>query len=262
LEYKLEYTRQYIKALGKVTADNAEEQITQQIEQSKARVREQFDQKHMEWTSLDNAYNEFLSFFTDNGISNTTLMSGLSSTGYLDGRSYGSSQSANHWIEADCYGNIFPSRIHPGKSYETYQEEQTDNLKALQTMLMFYNATIFTNAAGQIILKNKDAYSTAIIDIADEDVISFVTKRGNQEKPDIKTIDVLAGDTTQLQGIIKDYLIGFYDSKWSIETTIDKLNQYNLSLLTKIRIRNQVYAITELERDYINDDYKVKALLL
>ena len=127
---------------------------------------------------------------------------------------------------------------------------------------MFYYATIFTNAAGQIILKNKDAYATAIIEIADEDVINHVTKRGNQEKPDIKTIDVLAGDTTQLQGIIKDYLIGFYDSKWSLETTIDQLTKYNLSLQSKIRIRNQVYAITELERDYINDEYKVKAWLL
>jgi len=143
-------------------------------------------------TSLDNAYNEFLSFFTNNGISSTTLMSGLSSTRSLDGRSYGSSQYVGHWIEADCRGNIFPSRIQPGKSYETSQSEQTDNLKVLQAMLMFYNATIFTNAAGQSILKNKDAYATAIIDIADEDVINHVTKRGNQEKPDIKTIDVLA----------------------------------------------------------------------
>ncbi len=95
-----------------------------------------------------------------------------------------------------------------------------------------------------------------------DDVISFVTKRCNQEKPDIKTIDVLAGDTTQLQGLIKDYLIDFYDSKWSVETTIDQLSKYNLSLQSKIRIKTKVYAITELERDYINDEYKVKAWLL
>ncbi len=213
-------------------------------------------------TSLDNAYNEFLSFFTDNGITSNTLFTGLSSTGSLDGRSYGSGHYVNHWIEAHCHGNIFPSRIQPGKSYETSQSEQTDNLKVLQAMLMFYNATIFTNTAGQIILKNKDAYSSAIIDIADDDVVSFITKRGNQEKPEIKTIDVLAGDTTQLQGIIKDYLIGFYDSKWSLETNIDQLSKYSLSIQSKIRIRNLVYAITELERDYINDEYKVKAWLL
>ncbi|GAB1467973.1 hypothetical protein MASR2M64_06670 [Candidatus Cloacimonadota bacterium] len=212
--------------------------------------------------SIDNAYNEFLSFFTVNGISNTTLMSGLTSTGSLDGRSYGSSQYVNHWIEADCHGNIFPSRIQPGKSYETYKEEQADNIKALQTMLMFYNATIFTNAAGQIILKNKDAYSTTIIDIADDDVISYISKRGNQEKPDMKTIDVLAGDTSQLQGIIKDYLIDFHDSKWSLDVTIDQLSKYNITLQSKIRIRTLVYAITELERDYINDEYKVKAWLI
>ncbi len=212
--------------------------------------------------SLANAHNEFIGFYLENGISETNLYNGLVSVGSIDGRSYGSSQYVNHWIEAHCHGNIFSSRIQPGKSYETNQEEQTDNLKVLQTMLMFYNATIFTNAAGQIILKNKDAYSTAIIDIADEDVISFVTKRGNQEKPDIKTIDVLAGDTTQLQGIIKDYLIGFYDSKWSCEATIDQLSKYNLSLQSKIRIQNQIYAITELERNYIEDEYKVKAWLL
>jgi len=71
-----------------------------------------------------------------------------------------------------------------------------------------------------------------------------------------------SGNTTQQQGIIKDYLIGFYDSKWSLETTIDQLTKYNLSLQSKIRIQTKVYAITEIERDYINDEYKVKAWLL
>jgi hypothetical protein len=89
-----------------------------------------------------------------------------------------------------------------------------------------------------------------------------VVKRSNQEKPDIKTIDVLAGDTTQLQSIIKDYLIDFYDSKWSLDVTIDQLSKYNLILQSKIRIRTKVYAITELERNYIDDEYKVSAWLL
>ena len=115
-------------------------------------------------------------------------------------------------------------------------------------MLMLYNATIFSYPQEQIVLNNKGNYASAIMDIADEDVISHIAKRGNQEKPDIKTIDVLAGDTTQLQGIIKDYMISFYDSKWSLETTIDQLSKYNLTLQSKIRIKTKVYAITELER--------------
>lgn len=212
--------------------------------------------------SLDSNYNEFIKWFNDHSLTEAVIFNGLSSTGTLDGRSYGSSQYVDHWIEAQCSGNIFPSRIQPGKSYETYKEEQTDNIKALQGMLMLYNATIFTNAAGQIILKNKDAYSATIIDIEDGDVISFVTKRGNQEKPGITAIDVLAGDTTQLQGIVKGYLIDFYDSKWSVEATIDQLSKYSLSLQSKIRIKTKVYAITEIERDYVNDEYKVKAWLL
>ena len=123
-------------------------------------------------TSIDNAYNEFFSFFTDNGVSSTTLMSGLSSTGSLDDRSYGSSQYVNHWIEAHCYGNIFPSRIQPGKSYESYQAEHTDNIKALQAMLMLYNATIFSDPQGRIVLK-RETRRTGLMNGVDSDYLFF-----------------------------------------------------------------------------------------
>ena len=127
---------------------------------------------------------------------------------------------------------------------------------------MLYNATIFTDTIGRIVLKNKDAYSTNTVDIEDKDIVSFIIKRGNQEKPQIEEIDILAGDTTQLQGIIKNRLIDFYDSKWSIEAVIDQLSKYSLSLQARIRVQDKVYAITELERDFNKDEYKVKAWLL
>jgi hypothetical protein len=212
-------------------------------------------------TSLDNAYNELLSFFNDNGISDTQL-NNLTSTGTLGNSHYGSSQLVNTWVEADFYGNLMPVRLHPGKSYETFKDEQTDNIKVLQAMLMLYNATLYTSPSGSIILKNKDAYSSTIIDIADEDVVTFITKRGNQEQPDTAILDILAGDTSQLQNQIKSYLIDFYDSKWSIDATIDQLSKYNLTLQGKIRIRGRVYAITELERNYLSDEYKLKAWLI
>ena len=88
-------------------------------------------------------------------------------------------------------------------------------------------------------LKNKDAYSTTIIDIEDKDVVSFIIKRGNQEKPQIEEIDIFAGDTAQLQGIIKNRLIDFYASKWSIEAIIDQLSKFDLSLQSRIRLQNQ-----------------------
>jgi hypothetical protein len=65
-----------------------------------------------------------------------------------------------------------------------------------------------------------------------------------------------------LQNQIKSYLIDFYDSKWSIDATIDQLSKYNLILQGKIRIRGRVYAITELERNYQSDEYKLKAWLI
>ena len=212
--------------------------------------------------SLENATNEFIGFFTGNGISESTLYNGLVSVGSIDGRSYGSSQYVNHWIEAHFHGNLFPAKLHPGKAYVNYIDERTDNIKVLQAMLMLYNATIFSNPQGQIVFKNKDAYSSTVIDIDADDVVDFVTKRGNPEKPQISSLDILTGDTAQLQNLIKDYLIDFHDSKWSCEATIDSLSKYNLTLQSRIRIQNQVYAITELERNYIEDEYKVKAWLL
>jgi len=212
-------------------------------------------------TALDNAYNELLSFFNDNGISEAQL-NNLTSTGSLGDAHYGSSQLVNTWVEADFYGNLMPPRLHPGKSYETLKTEQTDNLKVLQAMLMLYNATLYTHPSGNIIFKNKDSYSSTIIDIAEEDVVTFITKRGNQEKPDTAVLDVLAGDTSQLQGLIRSYLMDFYDAKWSIEATIDQLAKYNLSLQGKIMIKNKVYVITELERNYQSDEYKLKAWLI
>ena len=212
--------------------------------------------------SLANASNEFIGFFIEHGISESYLYTGLVSGGVLDGRGYGSSQYVNYWIEAHFHGNLFPAKLCPGKAYENYTDEHTDNLKSLQAMLMLYNATIFSNPQGQIVFKNKDAYTTAIIDIEDDDVISFMIKRGNQEKPEITTLEVLTGDTKQLQGYVRDYLIDFHNAKWSCETTIDQLNKYNLSLQAKIRIKDQIYAITELERNYQEDEYKVKAWLL
>mgnify|MGYP001236174745 FL=1 len=212
--------------------------------------------------SLENATNEFIGFFTGNGISESTLYNGLVSVGSIDGRSYGSSQYVNHWIEAHFHGNLFPAKLHPGKAYVNYTDERTDNIKVLQAMLMLYNATIFSNPQGQIVFKNKDAYSSTVIDIDADDVVDFVTKRGNPEKPQISSLDILTGDTAQLQNLIKDYLIDFHDSKWSCEATIDSLSKYNLSLQSRIRIQNQIYAITELERNYIEDEYRVKAWLL
>jgi hypothetical protein len=227
-------------------------------------VIQKYDEK-TDWVdsvaSLDNASNEFIGFFIANGISESNLYS-LTSVGVIDDRSYGSGHIVNQQAYATFNGNIYPNRLQPGTAYENYKDDQTDNLKVLKAMLMLYNATIFTDAMGRIVLKNKDAYSTNTIDIEDNDVVSFIIKRGNQEKPQIEEIDIFAGDTIHLQGIIKNRLIDFYNSKWSIEAVIDQLSKYDLSLQSRIRIQDKVYAITELERDFTRDEYKVKAWLL
>lgn len=227
-------------------------------------VIQDYDEK-TDWvdslSSLDNASNEFIDFFISNGVSESSLYS-MVSGGVIDGKGYGSGHSINHQVYATFNGNLYPTRLQPGTAYETYKDDQTDNIKVLKAMLMLYNATIFTDTIGRIVLKNKDAYSTNTVDIEDKDVVSFIIKRGNQEKPQIEEIDIFAGDTSQLQGIIRNRLIDFYDSKWSIEVVIDQLSKYDLSLQSRTRIQDKVYAITEIEKDYIKDEYKVKAWLL
>lgn len=210
-------------------------------------------------SNFEAAYNEMLSWFQSKGISQDILIGNHSGMAFLDGRSYGSAHNINHYVEAQCYGNILPSKIHPGKSYETYKQENTENLKVLQAVLMMYNATIFADAAGRIIMKNKDAYSANVIDIEDSDVISFTVKRVNPEIPDMSVLEILAGDTSHLKDVIKNNLIGFHNSKWSCEATIDQIGKYTLALQSRIQIKGVVYAIIEIERDHIKDEYKVKA---
>jgi len=213
-------------------------------------------------TDLDSSQEEFVSFFLDNGIAESQLDT-LVSTGTIYGNPYGTSQAVNQYTAAHYdNGNTFPTRFHPGKAYETNQDDKTDALKVLQAALMLYNAVIFTDNYGNIIFRNKDAYSTTIIEIADDDVISLIRKRSNQEKPDTSILEILAGDTTTLQFLISQYLIDFHDSKWSIDITIDQLSKYSISLQSKLRIQGNVYAVTEVERDYLNDEYKLKAWLL
>lgn len=228
-------------------------------------VMSEYDDK-TGWTedisSLDSNYNELIKWFADNSIPESVITGQLTSAASLDGRSYSILPNDDAWIEARCHGNVFPSKIQPGKSYETFKQENTDNIRALQGMLMLCNATIFCDAAGRIILKNKDAFGGGVVDIDDDDVVRFVTKRGNHENPDMSTLDVLAGDTSLLKPIIKDHLVGFYDSLWSCEVTIDGLDNYNLTLQGMIKIRGKTYGITEVERDFVKDEYKVKAWLI
>ena len=221
--------------------------------------------KRTDWklalTDLDTEYADFIAFFNEYGILETDLNT-LTTTAIQDGNSYGSSHTINVEVSSYFHGNVFPAHLHPGKAYTEYSDEKTPNLKTLQMMLLLYNATIYTDPSGIIIFRNKDNYNSAIIDIADADVISLTTKRGNQERADATVLEILTGDTKQLQTFVTQYLFDFYDAKWEIDTTIDSLTTYSLNLYSKIRIRNIIYAITEVERDYINDEYKIKAWLI
>lgn len=218
-------------------------------------------EKKSGWGSLDDLekdHDDFVQFLNDNSYYET-ILANLVSTHDLSNRNYVSSHYVGNWVEAAFYGHVLPVYVHPGDSYTTLQSAQTDNLKVLQAVLMAYNSTLSCGSQGNIILTSKGSYSSAVIDIDESDVISLSLRRGNQEVPNTSNIAVLAGDTTALQAIIKTYLMEFYAAKWSATIVIDKLDTYAIALQSKIRIQGVEYAIIQIERDFIKDEYRVKA---
>ena len=199
----------------------------------------------------------YQNYFAENGMAYLDIYSLLSTaTVGSDVYNYANVSSV---ITAKFTGDIFPSLLFPGKMYETYIAESTENMKTLQMMLLLYNATIYCNNYGTIILKSKDSTATTTtINIQDADVLAFAIKRGNQEKPDLSPLEVLAGDTSILKSQLSTYLPNCYESAWEIETTIDNISKYDIQLFYRLEVKGKSIRVTEVQKDYQNDEYKIK----
>lgn len=208
--------------------------------------------------AIDASVVEYESWFAAQGVP-VSVFSGLTGSESRDGKGYGSSHAANLWVEANVWGNIFPSKLHPGKAYVTYQAEQTSNMQVLQAITMLYNATLVADVQGRIVMRSKETVSGATMVIADNDVVTVQTKRGNQEQPDMSVLDVLAGDTALLKQLVKDYLLEWHGWKWSIEAVIDGLDNYSILLQSRVQIQGVDYVVYQVETDFVNDEYKIGA---
>lgn len=206
---------------------------------------------------LADYHEEMLQFFLDNGIDPAAVFS-LPSVAQSDARSYGTSHYLNYWVRATCAGNMIPSKLHLGDAYLNLDNSLTENLSALRAMLMLYNATLYTLPNGTILLKSKDDNSARLVEIDRRDVVSYSIKRGTHETPDMKMLDILAGDSSLLKDLVKQHLLTFHGSRWACDVTIDNINKYNLSLQERVIIDGKTHVITDLERDYTKDEYKIK----
>lgn len=211
--------------------------------------------------NLDGAENDLLAFFAKAGFT-STMLGALAGSGNIGDAHYGSSHAVGLFAAASFYGAVYPPRLHPGMGYETNQTEQTENLKALQAMLMLYNATLVCDAQGVIQIVPKGTWSAGLRVIADNDVISLVTTRANAEKPDMTTLDVLAGNTAVLGGYVSEDLIDYHAGVVTAQMTIDRIDTNPILLSDRIEVNGVEYGVTEIERDYINDEMKVKAWAL
>ncbi len=208
---------------------------------------------------LGSADADFLAFFTSKGYP-SNILSNLSQIEYLGNCAYYCHFTANTVLIPYVWGGWLPLYVHPGKYYETMKGTELSNcLKTLQAMLMLYNATLVADASGVVQLLSKEPVAAEPIEIADNDVVELSLQRANAEVPDLSALDALCGDTTVLQSLAKNYLLGFFANRWVLTATIDKLSTYEIILGAYIQIQSSVYYITEVQRDYIADDYKIKA---
>lgn len=200
----------------------------------------------------------FRRFFSDHGLAEDVYDS-LTTYVTHNSTAYHSYRSNNICRVAAC-GNALPPYIHPGKMYNpSSQDEKTNCLKTLQAVLMMYNATVVASSNGTIQFLSKDPGTGTAIEIADADLVGEIDiHRVNQEVPDTSALEVLYGETKYLKEICKDYLLGFHAGKWQISCTVDNLAKYALTLGANVIIRSQAYNLTEVQRDYENDEYVIK----
>jgi len=204
---------------------------------------------------------EYRKFFTDNGL-DEYVFDDLDEDAELNDTLYAYDYTDN--IARSAFsGAVFNPSVHPGKYYETSKgDETTNSLRVLQAILLMFRATLRTNAAGSILLQSLKLSSPAPITIALSDVVSLSSQRLNSELPDTSVLDVLAGDTTLLQSLVKDYSTLFYAGRWQASIVIDRRAEYAIALESIISINNVLYYVVEVQNDYIADDYKIKAWLL
>lgn len=159
------------------------------------------------------------------------------------------------------YGTLLPAKIHPGKEYTaaTMVSLNTNMLQVLQAVLLMYDCTLWASSGGTIYLKSL-AYDPAAtpIPVADADLLALSVSRATPELPDTSLLDVLAGDTTLLQRLIKPFLT-LRLAGWKVSLTIDCLENYTLALHSIITVKEQNYVITSLLTNYELDQYEITA---
>lgn len=204
---------------------------------------------------------QYRQFFTDNGL-DEYVFDDLDEDAELNDTLYEYDYTDN-LARSAFSGAVFSPYVHPGKYYETSQGDETANsLRVLQAILLMFRATLRTNAAGVILLQSLELSSPTPVTIAASDVVSISSQRLNSELPDTSVLDVLAGDTTVLQSLVKDYSTSFFAGRWQTTITVDRLSAYSIALNGIITINSASYYVVEVQNDFIADDYKIKAWLL
>ena len=155
-------------------------------------------------------------------------------------------------------GNAVPGNIHP-KGFYDGENESAEQLKVLKVSLLLHNLTIKSEADGELSLIDKDFYTgnEFVIDVSD--VVSFKRKRINRSQLKADVLDVLMGETIALKEVLEEYYNSFLSQKWEINVVIDDLNKNTLALSDNIVLKNKRYRITEIQKDILKEEYKIKA---
>ncbi len=210
-----------------------------------------------EVNSLSESDIAFRQFFVDNGFAEDVYDDVVTPEESMD--SVYHSYAYENVVYSKYCGETFPTELHPGQYYiERKGTEQTNCLQVLQVALMLYNATLVCTSAGTLTLISKQPTAANPVAIDNNDVISITRTRQKPELPGTSIYDVLAGDTAILQEVSKEYLLSYHSSIWIADIVIDRIDAYSLVLHTYITVNSITYYIVEVEKDYVNDEYKIK----
>lgn len=164
-------------------------------------------------------------------------------------------------VALEVSGNLIPTYFHPGDFYPVGAGTETTNcLSVLHAALLMNNATVVSDPDGNLRLLNKPAPSTTAVTIAAADLLSLELSRLDYEPLDESPFSVLAGDTRDtLTATFIAWLNEYHSARWVADLEILGLDTYPLNLHSILSIAGELYAVTEIQPDFVTDSWKINA---
>jgi len=155
--------------------------------------------------------------------------------------------------EITITGKVLPTSLVLKKEDRTY-------LNALKCFLVIHNLTIVKRASdGYLRIVRNNWGGVDHGDLSQSVVSCKAIRNFKQIMPDYKALDSLYNSADVLKRLLTEYYTSIANNSLKYQVVIDDVSTHNLQLFDKIRINGEQLFITELEKNYKKDEYKIIA---